>query len=618
MRLSNGVRLNKEKRKEIADKIVRMIDAGWTSVSGLKERWDMNEKLYRLEPYERMAAASEDSSTFAFPLLKEKVDTLAANIATLITQGDPYFVYKKHGVGSVNSDTVEKTVQFMLKQADFERYMKLHLILTALTGRASYRATMSIRAKGVHAYQESTSSYFNGDLDSANIAYCGLNLEVIHPGDLIVYPVESPDIVRTTLFGHRFYITQGDIWEKQATKEYLTDETEFTSSDTREDEAGRSQEFDRLDTDTSVYSEDEPIRCYSVIVKMDLNDDKIAEYYEVDVAYNERVILSIKPYEYDRPWYYAPTLTHEYDTWYYTNSVAQSLQGLNLMKNELMGLYYDGTLNRAFPTAFMNDEGGFIKDEYLDAKPGRVYPVTGTPQISAVPSQFDPSTFPLLFQYIDAEAEMTIRMSRTSAAQPYRRGTTATEVSAIQQASAVSGNDYLMAYTGSELCAMADFVRQLAYDNFDILKSVYGDAFPAMDQEELVGGGVWEVSARSPSRTPMGRSQAAQGLLQIWMQTQTPHIDVNELIKSIVMDSGLPNADKIYVGMDELQANGGGIGMGAMAGNPEDPGMAGLEGLLAQLGGQAQEGFGGVEPAEGSGEYSEGAGGFTQLGGPVG
>ena len=612
------IKLSEDRLVELGDEIVRMIDAGRTSVDGLRDRWKRNEDLYYMRPYERSAAESEDASKFATPLMRAKADSLVATMATLITESDPYFIYKTFGPKTASTDIVQKSVHFLLKLADFERHLKLHLKLTSINGKACIRSSFKVRAKGFHADQESTSSYSGVGLTTDKIAYCGPELKVVHVGDMVIYPVESAEIVDARLVGSMYWLRREEIEALQATKEYLDHEKEFSTSTKSSEISGRDASYDLIASDTNTFPEDGLVQCYSCIVKLDLDDKEHESLYEVNIAYANRAVLSIKRFEYDRPWYYAPTLDDEYNSWYPSGSVCQNLQGLQLMQNELLGVYYDGTMSRAFPPTFVNDEGGRMTDGYEDMKFGRAYATQGKPDIAVVQSQFDPSTFNIMLGMIDTWAEEVGAVSRSSSTQPYRKGTTATEVSAIQQAGAISGNSYLANYTGSELCALADHIRQMAYDNFEILKIVYGDQFPANTRDELLGGGIWEVAARSPSRTPMGQQQAAMNLIALYGQTQTPHINIEELIKSVVMNSDLPNKETIFVSSDEIIAQQQGNPALGGAGNGLLAGMGGPQGLPPGIGGPPGGGTGEIGPTDGFGEDGSGAGGYGSLAPAVG
>lgn len=606
--------MSADERSELAQRICRMIDSGVESVNGLRERWEVNEKLYRLEPYERLSATMEDASTFAFPLQREKIDAMVAFLATTLASSDQIFVYRQHGAASVNSEACEKTVHFLLRQADFERHLRMHLRLTAMNGKASYRLVFKTRARGMLADMEQAAGFQMPDITTNKLAYCGIDIRVIHLGDMVVYPVECETLLDARLVGHRFTLRKADIRAKQESGEYLRDVEEFSSVDRDSVISGRDAAWDLTSSDSGMEDDDEYVECYSVIVKLDLNEDGVEEYVEMQIAYDDKAILSIKPYAFDRPNYFCPALHQEYGKFYPAGSIAQNLQGLNLALNELMGMYYDGTVNAAFPPTLFNAEGGYQEGEF-NMRPGQMIPTLGTPQMASIPTQFNPQVIPQMLQYLDSFAEQVTRTPRSSAQQPFRRGTTATEVSAIQQAAAVNNNDYLMEYASGEFCALADFVRQLAYENFEYLQAVYGDLLPAQEKEQLAPGGIWDVAVRAPNRTPMGRMQAMQLLLQLKMTTGTPYINDQELIKAMVMDSGLPNSDLIYISPDELAATQEQSALSQ--GNPFESGMAGLSGMVPPQGANPTEGFGDEISIDGGGGNMPFAGpgqAFTPVG----
>jgi len=576
--------LKLEEREKLGQKLSNWVENTVDAVVAHKERCDRNEALYRLQPYDRAYKPFGDSScTIAMPLMKSNLDSLVADITTSITKQAPYFSYQTYGQALGNRDVVEDCTQWWIRHSDFDRKMKLHALMTGLNGRAVYRVTFSANAKGFHA--DKPDSFTPQDkqmtVGGIDVGSCGILVDVIHIHDVVVYPTSVPEITRARFVGHRFYLYQYEIAEKCASGEYFEDAQYGLPSDTpAEKQVGRDTEWDGVDLNGSDDAEDELVECFTGIAKLDIEEKGEFKYYEVAFIQSTGKMLFIKPYAFERPWYFSPSFHYEYDKFYYAGSVAQDLQGLQLLKNELIGLSIDGILMAAFPSAFFDAKGGYTEDQFVTAMPGRLYPVNGAPNIMTVRGTFDPKFIPEMLGYIDAEAEGVARISRTSNMQGYQKGTTAREVAALQQAASVASNDYLLTYAGNELCDMVDMARTFMYENFDAIKEAWGDAFPATSADQLAPGGVFEVSGKTPTDTPEVRRQAAEALLQVKMATGTQRIDGDALIEGMVEDSGLQNADQIYISPEEEMAQMQMMGMGGMNGNDAgiapDAGLAGM------------------------------------------
>lgn len=560
-----------EERDQLGARLVSWIDSAVSAVSEHKERCTVNEKLYRMEPYERSYKPFEGACEIGVPLMKPKIDMVVAGVCGSITRQAPYFSYKTYGAAIENRDVVEECTQWWVRHSDFDRRLKVHALMTALNGRAVYRMTFVTQADGFHSGQPA--AYIPEDAaKQTQVAYCGINIDVIHLHNMAVYPVEVPELTKARLVGHRDYIRRAEILEQIEVGAYFEDANDPPTDNRDEKEAGRNSEWDGVESTGGDEPEDDFVETWCCLVKLDLNEDKTEEYYEVELIYSTGKILSIKPYPFNRPWYFAPAFHFEYDKFYYGGSLAQDLQGLQILKNELFGMTIDGILHMAFPTTFVDAQGGYTEDQFLDARPGRVYPIRGALNVQQIGTKFDGQYIPAIMGMIDSMADAVARVPQTDSFQETRPGTTAREVSAMQAAAAVSANDYLLTYSGNEMCDMVDFARVLMLENFDQIKEVWGDAFPAEMPEQLMAGGVFEVSGKTPTETPEARMQAAEKLLMIKAQTGTPSIDGDALIESMVEDSGVANPDQVYVSQEELSAQFGNGGMG-------DAGLAGMAGV---------------------------------------
>jgi hypothetical protein len=153
---------------------------------------------------------------------------------------------------------------------------------------------------------------------------------------------------------------------------------------------------------------------------------------------------------------------------------------------------------------------------------------------------------------------------------------------------------------------MASFTQELLYHHFELMKDVYGDAFPCSDKRALAVPARYEINGKTPDNTPGAIAQQAQGLFaMIGQDPSVPPALKLRILTAIIDGTNLPNKDAI---VDDLEAamqgamNAGGQanavpilpepGMEAPPGAYPGAGVPAPEGMPMQMPGFGGDGFG--------------------------
>lgn len=511
------LREDSEKCKVLGRRIQEMVRLGESERAHLEPRWDALSRYYRGENYSRNFAPYEGSACFNVPMLQPKLDGLCAQICSAITSSRPYFMGYSDGGSSEDLNQAERTLQFFLERSSFSGKVREAAQLAALYGRGVLRASF----------------------DSVEV---GIKVDAIHPADFVCYPAASASIETAQCAGHRFRLRTQEVRERQLAGVYWGEPDSEGSDETEE--------------------------LWSLLVRLDLDEDGIEERYEVTLAASSGMVLSLQPYPLSRAWYFAPYFRTEFGSFWHSGSVGHNLQGLQVATNELWNLLYDGAMMSAFPTQFASE--GTLPEASIRSKPGDVVPVMGQPNVQQVQVRFDGSMMVPLLQMLDQLSDVVSRMPRTALGQQFRGAATATEISALQSAYSTGLNEYAANF-GEELGRFADLCWELICRNSGRLMRQFSAALGFEAEDIFAMSFRWELNGRTPTNTPGMRYAMAERLLSLAGGALGSELDVRALLSTMVEASELPNAQRIMRSpggvAGEMDANGSGANHAGAAGD---------------------------------------------------
>lgn len=527
-----------EERKKIAVDVCLMIDAAITQQGGLPKRWERNEELFRGQP---IATGTEiGDTTRSVPTVGPRIKQVVANVTNPVFSVEPYFSARGYGVNGEDAKKCEKNVHFFAQRGQLDRRVKKALMIAAKADPAIIR---------VHFEQGQGQEEQDADTQSRQTStYIGPTYTVIHPKNFAIYPLYTGRIEEAAFVGHRFSKRAQDIRELQAKGVYLDVESDFGNDDVQMYEAGRNKQWSLTEESSGILGDgNEQVEIWEGIVKKDLNGDGFEEYYLVQVAKTNQVLLKAEEYgtkktvqelvydemgmpsvildefgeedlettskeefvPYSRPWYFEVSFSEpEDDEFYRSNPIAQGLQDMALIINEITNLLVDGSMMAVCPPLFTNSP--HLQEATINYKMGTLNYCDDPANMKQLEISFNPGVLPNLLEYYEKKADAVVTLSQAGQGQESQGDTTATEYSGILQGQR-TGMDDTRATVCTFLAPMMDFTRELIYANGETVLEYYGEELPDPDLESMSRGYTWEPMVKGGTNTPQ----------EITMQLQT-------------------------------------------------------------------------------------------------
>lgn len=595
-------KLTLERRKELATELGTMIQAGIDQRGSLQERWDVNEAFYRNQPPLIPSKVWKDAAQYHIPLVQPKVDTLVAATTGTIIGSEPYVIARERGDEQARMEEQENDIHYLMEGGAFDSCIVRAATIAACCGVCPVRVSFDVEAQGFGSVHEDQSITLDVDLETpkgnVKVRYAGVVFDVIHPADFIMYPAAARRIPAAKLVGYRFYRRVAEVRELQKAGRYFEDVEIFGGDMPEVYAAGRDEAYARSSPSTSIASsEDQLVELWSCILRMDCDGDGVEELYDVVYAEGMTELLLFEPYKMSRPWFFDFRFHEEYGSFWPAGSIAQNLQGLQLMYSELHNLLLDGSYMTAFPPIFM-DGSAMMGQQQRRYEPGEVIPTEGGVQPYSPNTRFDPGAMPMMIQQIERLADTVVRISANGQGTQFRSGITATEVAQVA-AGQQQGIDQYIQRLGVAVVQVTQFIAELYRLNFDLLKSLHGTALQL--EEPPSDTARYELNGKSPVNTAASRIANAQMLMQFADDPQVG-ADKYELFKALLENSQLPNGEKCQIPKELMQMGlqqmlgemNGQIGPdGAVVG---EAGSGDLQGLLANSVGSDAGNGGSVGP----------------------
>lgn len=603
-------------RKALGELVCSMIDDGQSAKgTGLQQRWEDCERRYRGEPDKQGLMVNEDAQPVAINIVKPGVDALVTKVCNPITSQRPYFSAFGYQADRNRLKMNEDVVQFLIERADFARKFRTATRLSCQAAPAIFRVTFSIQ-DNLHLADHTEESQ---DIP-APFKYIGPRIDVIHPNDFFLYPLTAGGVHEARAVGHRFAKRCREVKEKQKLGEYFDNVTIYGGDDPQSWESGRASDWSLTNEASGITdADDQMVELWEVIVKHDLDNDGFEERYRAVVAKTSRVLLEWEKYgvfqeevdefgsvveefvPYSRPWYYQHAVTlPAHNEFFHANPIIQDLIPIQGAYSDGMTLMLEGGKMSAFKAAFI--QGGKISDRVKRFRPGEYHYIESDAKITFAESQFDPSVWPLLFQILKDDRDAILRMGKNQTAQS--TGGTASEAVITNNNAEEGADEYrdVAALAPEEMC---DFIRELAFIHYSLLKGVYGAQFPCEDSEALRAPLRWEATGKTSDTSPQIMGQNVQEILALLQNPialqalSRAGINLPALLKGWLKTKRWPVADSDLF-QDELIAQpletvdplgamgaGGGLPAGPLqpnvagmptdgAGNGADPGAGGM------------------------------------------
>ena len=546
----NLIELTDEQRDELCNNVCEDFHKAQEAKGALPNRWKRNRELYECVEYADGLTPFEGAVCRHAPLTTPIIDTLVGNVCTPITTNSPYFMGKLHGEAGASTTDIEKTVQFFLELANFDSKVRISARQAALYNKSI------IRIDYVELANDNFTEALDVQVSLGARSYAGLKIDIIEPEDFFICPETPEGIPGSKICGHIFYRRIEEIKQLAKDEVYYKD-LKVTGDFPREEPGGSIRGENSLNLPG-----DETVKLATCFYKTKLEGDEREMWYNITVAPEQRCLLMVQKAIMPRPNYFSAEFQKDPLRFWSNSSVAQNLQGLQLLYNDLNNLVYNGAAISAYPT-FTGSSMGMGPEKVVTVQPFGFLDTDSTTPISPILPQFNSSTLQFAIANVRADAERVARISSAvmGVAQQGRR--TATEAAHIQAGSVGGLNEYLQTFCmgWADAIAFAQIVLAANYQGKDSLgfptggwSAVYGKSLTIEDPNLLLAPVRWEVNGRSPTNTPQGRITQGQMFAEMSMNpAAAPYVNIVEIMRSISSQLELPNADKFVKTDQEIQ-----------------------------------------------------------------
>lgn len=603
------VKLSDDKRAEFGRTLVTVIRDAENQRSSAEQWWADVERFHRNEPPSRTdkyGAEPDDSeySLFHVPFSQPRQDALNAQVCTVVFKQDPYLVSLQSS-GEIGND-IAGLVHSLWHAAGIEHQGRKAAYVVSDTNRAIWRVVPKLGTM-----QEGASF---GQAGPAN-PVPGLQIDVIHPRDFVLWPATAAGIQGAQMAGHRFYASRGWI-DARRESGYFDKEIQGVTAASGDETNYDALAWAGVDPSSGSRRQDDQVLLFDVIWDTDLG--KGVRRYNLTVAYDTMEILRVQEYPFDLKGYFASGYKVGALGFWSESSVGRDLYPIQDAVNKLHSGLYVGTMMSAMPAMFgYTGDTGEKETRY---RWGDVYETDQVPQMSQVNSKFDGNGFLAQLQIFDKVGDQIARISQNTLGGA-TNDSTATEASIIAASVQTGVEEYIANFT-AEFPLMAWHTQDIASK----YRAVFGKYYDLPeDPNELEIPVQYEINGKSPENTPSARRQSAQLLLGM---SADPNLGIDgwEAAHTIIATMGLGSDQKLQrpkqeteldMIVQQMAAAGvppelltqiAEVAIEQVAGMANDAGDGGMPDGMAPQDGAAEGGF---DPAAGA--IPEAAGGNGPL-----
>jgi hypothetical protein len=571
-----------EQRSALGALLRNLIQAGLDQKGAIEVWWDECERIHRNE-WSEADSPGEGLVPMQVPFSQPRQDMLTAQVCSVLTRQEPYML-AEDSTDSVTEELKERVLHKFWRSAGFEQKLRRASLITTDTNRVWFRiAWERLRQR----------------------PFSGLIWDVIHPRHVVLYPATIEGILGARLVGHRFYRRLREIEAMQAAGTYFHDEgAPVTGGDTPQ-EYDKGGEIAASGANPAVMGPDPKDQrielwdvCFRYAGDRRLGANDAERWYRATLAFKTMTLLSMEPYPYSRPWYFDSCYVVSNDDAYWSGvSVARHLSGLQDAANKYNAALYNGSMMSAFPPIF----GPELPEKDFRYGYGDYVPTDSPAQNWSPSVSFRGEPIMRHLEMLDMAGDRAARISSNTQGSMQVRSTTATETSIIAADVSVGMEEYIANF-GASLGVVAEFTCELLCAHFSDWAAEA--ALLGVTREKLLMPCLWEPNGKTPGNTPGAKLAAAERLAGLAGQFgPATGIDIYELTRVIIANSGLFGADNIQVPKDKLGApapNGAGtLGSGQTTGGPAAPaGVPGLGNGAPLSAGPLAGGPGAVPPAQ--------------------
>lgn len=475
----------------------------------LKPKWDQREAVYQCDKRYAGQRLYDNVEPYPYDVLGPVCRAVRDGIMGSLTASPTYCQAVPLGKTTQEAaDVIEDGTQAILDSARFERKLDLAILNSVVIGLGFLRIRMDAK---------------------------GLQIDRIHPGDMIVAAGKGDTTEECGMIGHRFYTPYWEfcqLHEEGAFPMLAKDADllkyigESAGDDLTGFDTARNPGTDTPSTSDRRFNE---VRLYEAICRIEVEeskkkpkaddedesyiedlDDSEDEQYEGDpsetglyrVVYSDEAceVLLCEPYVYPRPWYFDLRL-HDEETYFPIESIASRIMPQCIHISQMMNAAVLGAMAGLTPVTVIS--GPLLGKKITSLRMGQVLMGGAETKISSFPLEFDITGLLAMIEhsvnFVNKSAgvsESNLQGDETTGGEPK----TATEVA--QAAEGAQKREGAKArFMGDFIEEVFAFVANLCRWHPDVVKSVYGETVDERFQAALRAKVSWRTTSRSPGAT---------------------------------------------------------------------------------------------------------------------
>jgi len=304
--MSDLLKLSIEAREELAIRLAQEIEACASTTNALLPRWNRNEQIYYADESATSLNVIDGLGNYGISIWRGKCDKAKGDLVAGIFSAVPVVQCIEEGPQGTNEGPLEKALTQIADRAKVQRaYDKA--VWVGFNTNAGWVRTRPVT-----------------DSDGQ---VTGIECDWFHPKNTIAYPVAFESLEQCRTVGHRFYLGEWDITQRQAEGIYYQYDQEIVAGDDPNQYDVLPGRWDKTHQNNDIVDiTDGYVECWEVITRMKVK----GQWTRViaTLAKTSQKILSCQEYIYSRPWYDIVRLCETEKRIYTNDSVANSVQGL--------------------------------------------------------------------------------------------------------------------------------------------------------------------------------------------------------------------------------------------------------------------------------------------------
>lgn len=481
------IELTQEEADAFGNLLQRKIMAASSDIDALLERWNMASQIYYADPGAVAQNVVEGITGYPVSLWRSKCDQLVGILNDSIASAYPIVQAIDNTSEGVNEELLEQALTDIAERCGFLRDLPLAIHTAANTNIGVMRVRPVLGPMGDVRTLES---------------------DWFRPRDTCFYPTAFERIDQFDTVGHRTYKLLSEITELQDEEIYLPAVITGQDDPNQYNDLGGS--VDQEVPATTIDAEDGYVELWEVITKRKV-EGKMRRVI-VTLAFRDRKILSIAPYDYSRPWYEVVRLCRTEKRVYTQDSVANSVQGYCLAAQDILNFIVVGAMMTAVPIVWMRGYVGPANIAKYSA--GDIFPLGPEGEAGVLGMPFDATKFQIALETFMQLVDSTVGISRLMSSANLSPETKATAINAITAGDERRQSAYLNAVSESVEGVFGLFLEYLRH-HLPELQQAYGGAVAELTPEILDKDYRLEVTGKSGASNPAVLIPKGQMLLEM-------------------------------------------------------------------------------------------------------